>query len=86
MKLIVDIPDASKTLTFVLRRSSSVDDAENVVSHISRHFKNLQVHYKVMGTVWDGTMLTSSSDNVSGLDDLKCIKGTHTSVFWNHKS
>ena len=79
MKLLVAIPDADRKMTFVLEDGSSVDDVEDVVSHISRHFKNLQVNYKVEDASWDGTMLTSSSDHIAGLDHFECLKQNRTS-------
>lgn len=86
MRLIVDIPDADRSMTFVLEDGSSVDDAEDVVSHISRHFKNLQVNYKVEDASWDGTMLTSSSDHIAGLDHFECLKQNRTSKAGKNKS
>ena len=74
MKLLVAIPDADRRMTFDLEDWSSANDVEDVVSHISRHFKNLQVTYKIEDAFWDGTMLTSSSDHIAGLDHFKCIK------------
>jgi hypothetical protein len=74
MRLTVDIPDINERVVLDLNHSASMDDINDVVCHISSHFKNLTVNYGVSGKNWNATMLTASAFEVNGLKNFKCIE------------
>jgi len=74
MRLTVDIPDINEQVVLDLDPSASMDDVDDVVCHISSHFKNLSINYSVSGKNWNATMLTASAFEVNGLYQFKCIE------------
>jgi hypothetical protein len=74
MRLRIEIPDISQTINIDLSFQTSMDDIQEVVSHVSSHFKNLQVDYEITCKNWNATMLTASAEEVEGLKSFKCIE------------
>ena len=84
MKLTVDIPDIDEQIVLYLEHSASMDDVDDVVCHISSHFKNLQVNYSISCKNWNATMLTASASAVTGLKQFKCIEKIWGHHGWGH--
>ena len=74
MRLTAEIPDIEEKVVLDLHHNASMDDIDEVVSHISSHFKNLTVNYSVSGKNWSASMLTASAFEVDGLKAFKCIE------------
>lgn len=74
MRLTAEIPDINEKVVLDLDHSASMDDINEVVSHISSHFRNLTVNYSVSGKNWSASMLTASAVEVDGLKAFKYIK------------
>ena len=81
MRLTAEIPDIKKIVILDLDHSASLDDIDEVVSHISSHFKNLTVNYRISGKNWNASMLTASAPAIDGLKNFKCIE----KIYGHHK-